>query len=85
MGPFRPVRSKNTPAITAYRHSAAKENKMKIFKIVTLKLSGLCFICVLCIWQMLMSVSKMLPSVVLIPTAQTQWDLTFAPASLVIG
>ncbi len=29
------VRSKNTPAITAYDIGAAKDNKMKIFKIIS--------------------------------------------------
>ena len=49
--------------------------------------SGLlyCFICVSCFWQMLMSVLKMLLSVVLMPTAQTQLDHTVAPAFLVFG
>lgn len=44
-----------------------------------------CFTCVSCNWQMSMSASEMLPSVVLMPTAQTQSDLISAPASLVIG
>lgn len=46
------------------------------------KLSGLLLhVRVSCIWQMLMSVSMMLPSVVLMPTAQIQSALTAAPAS----
>ncbi len=31
------VRSKNTPAITVYAIGAAKDNKIKIFEIITLK------------------------------------------------
>ncbi len=30
------VRSKNTPAITAYARGAVKDNKIKIFEIITL-------------------------------------------------
>ncbi len=34
------VRSKNTPAITAYAIGVVKDNKMKIFKITTLNKHG---------------------------------------------
>ncbi len=53
------MRSKNTPAITAHAIGAAKDNKMKIFEILTLTLVNLSVCLYVTVWIWFMSLTEM--------------------------